>query len=64
MAIFHSHTRSPAVPSPTDLRTAMYPDAFYLLATLADPDAPPERCAARLAHPRRRVDRGAVELLG
>lgn len=43
LAIFHSHTRSPAVPSPTDIRTAMYPDAFYLLATLADAEAPPER---------------------
>jgi proteasome lid subunit RPN8/RPN11 len=43
VAIFHSHTRSPAVPSATDRRTAMYPDAIYLLATLADPDAPPER---------------------
>ena len=43
VAIFHSHTRSPAVPSATDRRTAMYPDAVYLLATLADPDAPPAR---------------------
>lgn len=43
VAIFHSHTRSPAVPSPTDIRTAAYPAAFYLLATLADPEAPPER---------------------
>ncbi len=42
IAIFHSHTRSPAVPSPTDRRAAMYPEAFYLLATLADPAAPPE----------------------
>jgi proteasome lid subunit RPN8/RPN11 len=41
VAIFHSHTRSPAVPSATDLRTAQYPDAYYLLATLADPDARP-----------------------
>ena len=40
VAIFHSHTRSPAVPSATDLRTAQYPDALYLLATLADPEAP------------------------
>ena len=43
LAIFHSHTRSPAVPSATDRRAAMYPDAFYVLATLADPAAPPER---------------------
>jgi proteasome lid subunit RPN8/RPN11 len=41
VAIFHSHTRSPAVPSATDRRAAMYPEAFYLLATLADPEAAP-----------------------
>ena len=41
MAIFHSHTRSPAIPSPTDCRQAMYPDAFYLLATLMGADAEP-----------------------
>jgi len=41
IAIFHSHTRSPAVPSATDRRTAQYPDAFYVLATLADPEAAP-----------------------
>ena len=41
VAIFHSHTRSAAVPSATDRRTAMYPDPFYLLASLSDPDAPP-----------------------
>lgn len=43
VAIFHSHTRSAAVPSATDRRTAMYPDPFYLLASLVDADAPPER---------------------
>lgn len=41
VAVFHSHTRSPAVPSATDVRAAMYPDAFYLLATLAHPQAVP-----------------------
>ena len=41
VAIFHSHTHTPAVPSPTDLREAQYPDAHYLLATLSDPDAGP-----------------------
>jgi proteasome lid subunit RPN8/RPN11 len=43
VAIFHSHTRSPAIPSATDRRAAMYPDAFYLLASLADASAPMER---------------------
>jgi proteasome lid subunit RPN8/RPN11 len=41
VAIFHSHTRSAAVPSATDRRTAMYPDPFYVLASLALPDTPP-----------------------
>jgi proteasome lid subunit RPN8/RPN11 len=43
VAIFHSHTHTPAVPSATDRRAAMYPDAFYLLASLTDAAAPPER---------------------
>ena len=52
VAIFHSHTRSAPVPSATDKRSAMYPDAIYLLASLADPDAPPARAlrAWRIAH--------------
>ncbi|MDQ2854642.1 MAG: M67 family metallopeptidase [Chloroflexota bacterium] len=43
VAIFHSHTHSPAVPSATDLRAAMYPDPFYLLASLSDPGGSPAR---------------------
>ena len=42
IGIFHSHTHTPAVPSPTDLRVAMYPEPFYVLASLSDPDASPE----------------------
>ncbi len=43
VAIFHSHTRSPAIPSATDRRAAMYPDAYYLVASLADASAPIEQ---------------------
>lgn len=39
-AIFHSHTHTPAEPSPTDRRLAFYPGALYLIASLTDPDAP------------------------
>jgi [CysO sulfur-carrier protein]-S-L-cysteine hydrolase len=35
-AIVHSHVRSPAAPSPTDVGLAFYPDAIYLLVSLAD----------------------------
>jgi proteasome lid subunit RPN8/RPN11 len=35
-AIYHSHTASPAYPSPTDVRLAFYPEARYLLISLAE----------------------------
>ncbi|HUQ79395.1 MAG TPA: M67 family metallopeptidase [Patescibacteria group bacterium] len=35
-AIVHSHVRSPAHPSPTDVGLAFYPDALYLLVSLAE----------------------------
>jgi proteasome lid subunit RPN8/RPN11 len=38
-AIVHSHTASPARPSPTDLREAHYPDALYVLVSLAPDQA-------------------------
>ena len=39
--IVHSHTHSPAVPSPTDVGLAFYPDALYLLVSLAEDHADP-----------------------
>ncbi len=52
VAVFHSHPRSPAVPSARDLREATHPDAYYLIAGLADADASPERVlrAWRIRH--------------
>ena len=37
--IVHSHTHTPAVPSPTDVGLAFYPDALYLLVSLSDDGA-------------------------
>lgn len=34
--IVHSHTHSAARPSPTDIGLAFYPDAIYVLVSLAD----------------------------
>ena len=39
-AIYHSHTHSEAYPSETDQRLAFYPDARYLLLSLADRGEP------------------------
>jgi proteasome lid subunit RPN8/RPN11 len=40
-AIVHSHVRSPARPSPTDVGLAFYPDALYVLVSLAPDQADP-----------------------
>jgi [CysO sulfur-carrier protein]-S-L-cysteine hydrolase len=40
LAIYHSHTASPAYPSQTDINLATYPDAIYLILSLADGEAP------------------------
>jgi proteasome lid subunit RPN8/RPN11 len=40
--IVHSHTHSPAVPSPTDVGLAFYPDALYLLVSLSETETDPQ----------------------
>jgi [CysO sulfur-carrier protein]-S-L-cysteine hydrolase len=40
-AVVHSHVRSPARPSPTDVGLALYPDALYVLVSLAETEADP-----------------------
>ena len=41
-AIAHSHVRSPAVPSPTDIGAATYPEALYVLVSLSEDEAGPD----------------------
>jgi proteasome lid subunit RPN8/RPN11 len=43
LGAYHSHPRSPAVPSPTDLDEAHYEDFLYVIVSLADPAAPDVR---------------------
>ena len=40
LAIYHSHTASEAYPSPTDVRLAFWPEAYYILVSLQDADKP------------------------
>jgi proteasome lid subunit RPN8/RPN11 len=43
-AIYHSHTRSAAYPSQTDVNLAAnWPDPLYLICSVADPEAPEVR---------------------
>lgn len=48
VAIYHSHPRSPAYPSPTDRRDAHWPDAFYVLCSLRSGRAAAELYAYRI----------------
>src|SRR4030042_11378 len=41
--VFHSHTHSPARPSPTDVAQAFEPDWLYVLVSLEDRSAPEGR---------------------
>ncbi len=43
LAIYHSHTASEAYPSPTDVRLAFWPEAYYVLVSLQDPQSPVTR---------------------
>lgn len=40
VAIYHSHTKSAAYPSQTDVNLAGWPDAVYVIVSLADSNAP------------------------
>ena len=40
LAIYHSHTASEAYPSPTDVRLAFWPEAAYVLISLAGSAGP------------------------
>ena len=44
LAIYHSHTKTAAYPSQTDLNESVaWPDQMYIIVSLADPEAPDVR---------------------
>ena len=53
LAIYHSHSHSPAYPSATDLELAFYPEALSLIISLADREHPTLRAF--------RIVEGAIE---
>jgi proteasome lid subunit RPN8/RPN11 len=40
LGVYHSHPASPAVPSPSDLAEALYPDFIWVIVSLASPECP------------------------
>jgi proteasome lid subunit RPN8/RPN11 len=42
-AIYHSHPRTPAYPSATDIKLAFFPEAAYVILSLARRDRPDVR---------------------
>jgi len=61
LIIYHSHTHTEAYPSPTDVRLASWPDAYYVLVSLMD-DAKPVVRAFRILHSS--VTEEPIELAG
>jgi [CysO sulfur-carrier protein]-S-L-cysteine hydrolase len=64
LAIYHSHTRSAAYPSRTDVDLAFYPGVAYLIVSLADRDTPEIRAflISRDAPPEDQISEVPVEI--
>ena len=60
VAIYHSHPRSPAEPSQTDINLAMYPHWTYLIVSLEDEREPQVR-AWRIADGRLDEERISID---
>ena len=58
--IYHSHTRSPAYPSQTDVNLAFWPEALYVIVGVMDPETP-EVKAYRIAD--ERIEEAPLEVV-
>jgi proteasome lid subunit RPN8/RPN11 len=65
LAIYHSHTRSAAYPSRTDVELAFFPGTLYLIVSLADREAPEIRafCIRKDASESEQIAEEAVEVV-
>jgi [CysO sulfur-carrier protein]-S-L-cysteine hydrolase len=65
LAVYHSHTRSAAYPSRTDVELAFFPETLYLIVSLADREAPDIRAfrIARTAPEGEQITEEPVEIV-
>ncbi|MGD9696378.1 MAG: Mov34/MPN/PAD-1 family protein [Thermoleophilia bacterium] len=65
LAVYHSHTRSAAYPSRTDVELAFFPETLYLIVSIADRDAPEIRAyrIARSAPDGEQITEEVVEVI-
>lgn len=59
LAVYHSHTKSAAYPSRTDVELAFFPNTLYVIVSIADQDAPDIR-AFRIRRPTGEDDAGEI----
>ncbi|MCB8945414.1 MAG: M67 family metallopeptidase [Ardenticatenaceae bacterium] len=50
LAIYHTHPRSPAIPSPTDIAQAYYPKFIQFILSLQEPERPSLRAFTIINH--------------
>jgi proteasome lid subunit RPN8/RPN11 len=60
IAIYHSHTESPAFPSATDARQAYYPDSVYIICSLQRPERPVMRAFRLIQGSPQSIDREQI----
>jgi proteasome lid subunit RPN8/RPN11 len=61
LVIYHSHPASPAYPSKTDVEMAFYPESFYVICSLENPQEPYLRAFTIIDE---QISEAAIELVG
>jgi proteasome lid subunit RPN8/RPN11 len=61
LVIYHSHPASPAYPSETDVEMAFYPESFYVICSLENPQEPYIRAFTIIDE---QISEAAIEFVG